>query len=62
MRADPEHSFLGDAVPVIMISLQAVNLDKSSEINGQWLHSFLLCVYVHAFVCVCVSLFVFVRC
>lgn len=38
-----EHSILGDAAPVIMISPQAVNLNKSSEINGQWLH-FLLCV------------------
>lgn len=53
IRAHPVRSILGDAVPVIMISLSTVNLNKSSEINGQWLH-FSLCVCVHAFVCSCV--------
>lgn len=51
-RAHPELRILGDAAPVIMISLQAVNLNKSSEINGQWLYSFPR-VYVRA----CVSLY-----
>lgn len=57
MRALPEHSILGDAAPVIMISLLAVNLNKSSEINGQWLH-FSLCVRACFCVRLCLYLFV----
>lgn len=44
MGADPEPGLLGDAAPVIMISLQVVHLNKSSEINGQWRHLFFVFV------------------
>lgn len=56
-KCTSEHSILGDAVPVIMISPQAVNLNKSSEINGQWLH-FSFCVCTRT--CRCHIFYIFV--
>lgn len=54
-RPEPERCILGDAAAVIMTSLSAVNLNKSSEINGQWLHF----LFRRVCVCVCSYLSVF---
>lgn len=44
--------------PAITIPLQAANLNKSSEINGQQLHIYMLfvCMYMHApMACICLG-------